>query len=919
MTKFQNSHLASPFLILCLIPITALNSWAIDATYQYYRFTTTQTAGETMIQVSEFDLINDGNKVDYTNLTVTNPGGNSPFNEEPPKVIDGDTNTKWLDFNIAPLVFTFNAPVTIDSYNFATANDSPGRTPISWTFEGSDNGATWVAIDSRSSVTPPGSFFTFFDNAFEFTDPSAPAITQFSSNNTILPATEGFNLTWTSLNGISADLAPSPGPVAASGNTVVNPPADTDTSYTLTVNNGAEFASEDLALRAVTQSASTYRYFRFTSLKLRNGAVANSIQLSEFRFSNGGIPVVPSAVANPGGDSPAGEEPANIIDGNDFSKWLDFNRQPLIFDFGGPTAIDSYSLTNGNDAPERDPVRWVIEGSDDGSSWSLVDNVSSFDFPVPAVRNTSFQTISFPVPANAGGLPTGNFPIVDSFRADPSIQLNGNDSDLIWDVLLTDVVSITPGVGNNLPPTGVESISPASNTDSPYVLTGNGSADTTTTTVRSVAQGTAEFRYLRFTPTKVRSYETAVGVQLSEFTFANTGGTVTPASVINPSGDNPVGQGASNLIDGDTTTKWNDLNEGRLIFDLGSSTEITSYALITADNSPGLDPVRWILEGSNNQSSWTLIDNVTAFDFGTNSARESAAQSIAIPVPAQVDPVLFYDFESGLQGWTNVLTSTIVGSSTEFASGGSPFVGAPGPVGGTNSIGPNPFGIGGGDTERDRSNETMLFRSPEFYIVGDGGLTAYLIGGQRLNDANPTSAVSLPEASYSGLGQFLGLGLRRVSDESYVLTKERSGNSGIWEEITITADELATTTTPGETYTLDLIDYAEGGWGWVGMDSVSIPGIEAQVAPTTPLQIVNVVHTDTGNNILVDLAFTSREGRSYSVFSTNDLALPLTSWIELNDDVPAAAGESTTVFTVNFNTLGLPLDDYQFFVVAENP
>ena len=123
-----------------------------------------------MIQVSEFDLINDGNKVDYTNLTVSNPGGNSPFNEEPAKVIDGDTSTKWLDFNIAPLVFTFNAPVTIDSYNFATANDALGRTPISWTLKGSDDGATWIEIDSRSSVTPPGSFFTFFDNAFDFAD-----------------------------------------------------------------------------------------------------------------------------------------------------------------------------------------------------------------------------------------------------------------------------------------------------------------------------------------------------------------------------------------------------------------------------------------------------------------------------------------------------------------------------------------------------------------------------------------------------------------------------------------------------------------------------------------------------------------------------------------------------------------------------
>ena len=184
MKKFQTSRMAFPFSILCLIPITALNSWAIDATYQYYRFTTTQTAGDSMIQVSEFDLINDGNKVDYTNLTVSNPGGNSPANEDPPKIIDGDINTKWLDFNIAPLVFTFNAPVTIDSYNFATANDFLNRTPISWTFEGSANGATWVEIDSRSSVTPPGSFFTFFNNAFELPNLST-APTGVSDNYTL--------------------------------------------------------------------------------------------------------------------------------------------------------------------------------------------------------------------------------------------------------------------------------------------------------------------------------------------------------------------------------------------------------------------------------------------------------------------------------------------------------------------------------------------------------------------------------------------------------------------------------------------------------------------------------------------------------------------------------------------------------------
>ena len=86
----------------------------------------------------------------------------------------------------------------------------------------------------------------------------------------------------------------------------------------------------------------------------------------------------------------------------------------------------------------------------------------------------------------------------------------------------------------------------------------------------------------------------------------------------------------------------------------------------------------------------------------------------------------------------------------------------------------------------------------------------------------------------------------------------------------------------------------------------------------TPLQIVDVAHTHTGDNILVDLTFNSKESSTYSVYSTDDLSLPLGSWIELNDNVPGDPGD-TTIFNVNFNVQGLPLDDKHFFVVVQNP
>jgi hypothetical protein len=84
-------------------------------------------------------------------------------------------------------------------------------------------------------------------------------------------------------------------------------------------------------------------------------------------------------------------------------------------------------------------------------------------------------------------------------------------------------------------------------------------------------------------------------------------------------------------------------------------------------------------------------------------------------------------------------------------------------------------------------------------------------------------------------------------------------------------------------------------------------------------QVVDVNYSQTEDNILVDLTFTSKEGNLYSIYTSNDLTLPLSNWLELNDGVPAADGESSTVYPIDFNNEGLPLNDRQFFVVVKSP
>lgn len=71
------------------------------------------------------------------------------------------------------------------------------------------------------------------------------------------------------------------------------------------------------------------------------------------------------------------EEVESSIDGNVQSKWCIIHEgRPVVWqvDLGGkPARPASYRFTSANDVPERDPRTWQLEGSVDGSTWTLLD------------------------------------------------------------------------------------------------------------------------------------------------------------------------------------------------------------------------------------------------------------------------------------------------------------------------------------------------------------------------------------------------------------------------------------------------------------------------------------------------------------------------------------------------------------------
>ena len=87
-----------------------------------------------------------------------------------------------------------------------------------------------------------------------------------------------------------------------------------------------------------------------------------------------------------------GEGIDKLVDGNLGSKYLTGNRETWVILKGKvPSLVTSYTLTSGNDAPGRDPKNWTLEGSNDGTTWTLIDKRENMEF-----QNRT-QTIKFEI------------------------------------------------------------------------------------------------------------------------------------------------------------------------------------------------------------------------------------------------------------------------------------------------------------------------------------------------------------------------------------------------------------------------------------------------------------------------------------------------------------------------------------------
>lgn len=230
---------------------------------------------------------------------------------------DPGSGTKYLNFakEGTGFIVTPTSPVEVQSFQMATANDAWERDPATWELWGTND-----AITSADNST-------------------------------------GLAENWTLIDAGDALLS--------------------DDRFTLgpitTVSNSAVYSS-----------------YKMMYPTIKNPGGTNSMQIADVQLfgtpdGSGGNLLDPDnsiLAVHVGWDSsyPGGEVPAFAIDGDPESKYLNFGEENsgfIVTPSIGLSMLDSFQITTANDSPERDPLVWVLYGTNDGIT--SVDNSDGSD------------------------------------------------------------------------------------------------------------------------------------------------------------------------------------------------------------------------------------------------------------------------------------------------------------------------------------------------------------------------------------------------------------------------------------------------------------------------------------------------------------------------------------------------------------
>jgi hypothetical protein len=151
-----------------------------------------------------------------------------------------------------------------------------------------------------------------------------------------------------------------------------------------------------------------------TLVSSSTGVINPAMQTTYFRFDTilrKSVDVTASGTLtvsneNPGGPT-ANEGSLKLTDNNTGTKYLYFGFNPagwFQLQFATPVNVGAYTFTSANDASARDPKTWTLQGSNDGSNWTVLDTRTNemfsarnmtrrFELPVTLTATYSYYRI----------------------------------------------------------------------------------------------------------------------------------------------------------------------------------------------------------------------------------------------------------------------------------------------------------------------------------------------------------------------------------------------------------------------------------------------------------------------------------------------------------------------------------------------
>ncbi|MBG6133586.1 PKD repeat protein [Aquimarina sp. EL_43] len=382
------------------------NSWSFDNAFKDILGKGVETVWD------EYkNYINNGNTLDYDGdypwnldcggsngdlIDITNDGGtvssqynDSPSNEGISKLIDNTINSKYLTFNASAWVqYKASTSYILSSYTLSSANDAPERDPKNWTLQGSTNGNSWQNIDQRSNQDFPNrhqkrSFTVNTSTAYKYY-----RLSMANNSGTILQVAEVelFGKEKNTQQLPIADFKANKTNIKEEESISYTNSSTDATSYNWTFDGGSPSSSTQTNPVVTYNRAGTYS----VTLKVINRDGSDTKIKSEYitvSSKNDGGEIID--ITNDGGtisdqhnNSPSYEDISKLIDNNPNSKFLTFNASAWVQYIATKNyTLSSYTITSGNDAPERDPKSWTLQGSTNGSSWQNIDQRSNQNFP----------------------------------------------------------------------------------------------------------------------------------------------------------------------------------------------------------------------------------------------------------------------------------------------------------------------------------------------------------------------------------------------------------------------------------------------------------------------------------------------------------------------------------------------------------